>query len=180
MRDLCSVVGVARGEMLHRGHHTPVRGSVASELVGDQPSGFAPLPFQQLAEEPLGRPGVSPLLDQDIDHIPILVDSTPKIVALPVDRDENLVQEPGVTQLAALASRPARVLGAELGTPTPDRLIRNNHSALRQEVLDVPEAQAEAVVQPDGVADDLGWKTVSAIAGPIAANLPSLTGPASS
>jgi len=82
--DLC----VARGEMLHREHHTPVRGSVASELVGYQPSRFATLPFQQLPEESLGSIGASPTLDQDIDHVTVLVDSAPEIVPLPADRHE--------------------------------------------------------------------------------------------
>ena len=39
------------------------------------------------------------------------------------------------------------------------------HQWLRQEILDVSEAQAEPVVQPDGMADDLGWEPVAAVAG---------------
>ena len=74
---------VTRGDVLHRGHHTPVRGPVASKLVGDQPSRFAPLPFQQLEEEPLGRTRISPALDQDVNHVAVLIDSTPKVVTLP-------------------------------------------------------------------------------------------------
>jgi hypothetical protein len=53
-------------------------------------------------------------------------------------------------------------------------LIGDGDSALRQEILDVSEAQAEPVVQPDGVADDLGWEPVAAVAGCRAVRLPTL------
>jgi hypothetical protein len=35
------------------------------------------------------------------------------------------------------------------------------HAALRQEQLDISKAQAEYVVEPDRVADQLGWKTMA-------------------
>ena len=57
------------------------------------------------------------------------------------------------------------ILGAELPAPVVDALVGDGDSALRQEIIDVSEAQAEPVVQPDGVADDLGWEPVAAVAG---------------
>ena len=36
--------------------------------------------------------------------------------------------------------------------------------ALSQEVFDISEAQTEAVIEPDSVADDLAWESVSAVA----------------
>ena len=69
MRDFSPVVGVAPGVVHDRWHHTPVRGPVASELVGDQPSRFAPLPLQQLAKEPLGRARIAMPLNEDVDYI---------------------------------------------------------------------------------------------------------------
>ena len=98
MRDFISVVRVARGDVLHRCHHIPVRGPVASEFVSDQPSGFAPLPFQQLAQESPCGCGVSAALDQDLEHITILVNGTPQVVFLASDLDEDLVKVPSVTQ----------------------------------------------------------------------------------
>ena len=91
MRDLCSVVRVACGDMLDRGHHGSVRGTVAAKLVGDQPSRLAPLPLHQLAEEPLGSAGVAPSLDQNVDHVAILIYRTPEVVALPADRHEYFI-----------------------------------------------------------------------------------------
>jgi hypothetical protein len=46
------------------------------------------LELQQLAEEPFGRAGIAMPLNEDIDHIPILVDSPPEIVPLALDVHE--------------------------------------------------------------------------------------------
>jgi hypothetical protein len=42
----------------------------------------------------------------------------------------------------------------------PDALVRHQNAALGQDQLDVTQAQAEDVVQPYSVADDLGRKPV--------------------
>jgi hypothetical protein len=47
-----------------------------------------------------------------------------------------------------------RVPGAELRHPGPDRLVGHHDPALAQELLDIAQAQGEAVVEPHGVRDD--------------------------
>ena len=60
----------------------------------------------------------------------------------------------------AAAQRSAEGL-AEFLAPAPDRLIGNDNASLGQKQLDIPQAEAEHVVQPDGVADDLGGKAMA-------------------
>ena len=48
--------------------------------------------------------------------------------------------------------------------PLSDRLVGHGDAALGEEVLDLTEAQAETVVEPDRVADDLGRESVSEVA----------------
>ena len=36
-------------------------------------------------------------------------------------------------------------------------------ATLSEKVLDIAKAQSEPMVQPDGMADDLGWKAVASI-----------------
>ena len=72
---------------------------------------------------------------------------------------------PGVTQTAPPGPQALGVLEPEGQAPLPDRFVRDGNPALREEILDVPKTEAESVVQPHGVGDDLGWKTVSAVAG---------------
>ncbi len=170
MRHLRSVVRVARSDMLHRRHHTPVRGPVASEFVGDQPSGFAPLSFQQLAEESLGSIGASSTLDQDIDHVTVLVHSAPEIVPSTLDVHEELVEVPGIAQTTASTPKLPSVVRTKFPTPLPNRLVGDDDPALGQKIFDITEAQAEPMIEPDGVADDLRRKAMSVVALPIVAH----------
>jgi hypothetical protein len=55
-----------------------------------------PLPFQQLAEEPCGRPPIAPGLHEDVEDVAVRIDGTPQILLTPPDLDEQLVQIPGV------------------------------------------------------------------------------------
>ncbi len=50
-------------------------------------------------------------LNQDIDHISILINGTPEIVPLPLDHHEELVQVPGVSQLSLLPPEIPGVVG---------------------------------------------------------------------
>jgi hypothetical protein len=52
---------------------------------------------------------------------------------------------------------------AEFFAPASYRLIGNNNAALSQEQLDIPKAEAEDVVQPDSVADDLGREPMTIV-----------------
>ncbi len=69
MRGLCSVVRIASRVVDHGRHGASVRSAIAPELVGDQPSRFALLPFQHLTEESPGGLGIAMSLNQDVDHI---------------------------------------------------------------------------------------------------------------
>ena len=89
-------------------------------------------------------------LNEDVNHVSVLINRPPEIVALATDGDEELVQMPGVAEAALSPLEPTGVLAAELAGPLADRLVRNGHPALRQEILDVPEAQTEAMIEPLG------------------------------
>ncbi len=60
--------------------------------------------------------------------------------------------------------QPTSVFQTELHAAEPDRLIRNRDAAVSEEIFHVSIAHAESVVQPHGVADDLGAKSISAVA----------------
>ena len=51
----------------------------------------------------------------------------------------------------------------ELYAPATDRFIGHLDLSLREQILDITEAQAEAMIEPDCVLDDFGWETVPAI-----------------
>ena len=152
----------------------PPRRTVAPELVSDQPPRFAALTLEQSSEEALCGASITTWLDEDVDHIAVLVDGTPEILTLALDVDEELVQVPRISQSPFSPLQRPGILGADLPAPVADRFVGYGDSALRQEILDVSEAQVKPVIQPDGVADDLGWEPVAAVAGCDAVHLTTL------
>ena len=63
-------------------------------------------------------------------------------------------------------SAPAQFVGeahAELQAPLPNALIGYDHTTLGQKKFDIPEAQAEDVVEPHRVADQLCRKAVAMV-----------------
>ncbi len=149
--------------------------SVAPQLVGDQAPGLASLTFQELAEEALGRTSIATRLDEDVDHVAVLVHGTPELLPLPPDGHQELVQVPGVAQEPWSPPERPGILGTELPTPLPDALVGDGDPQFCEEIFDIPEAQTETMLEPDGVADDLGWESVSVVAGNLASHRPTLS-----
>ena len=76
--------------------------------------------LQQLAKESFRGLPITARLDENIDHVTILVNGAPKILTFASDRDEDLVQVPRVTQPTLTPLQSASVFRAELEAPKPD------------------------------------------------------------
>jgi hypothetical protein len=157
-----------------------MRRSVAAELVGHETPGLASLCGQQAVEESLSGQPIASTLDEDVDRVAVLVDGPPEVSPPTPDGDEELVQVPGVAQAALSPGEVTGVDRTELPTPLTDGLLGDDDPALGEEIFNVSEAEAEAVVQPDRVADDLGWESVASVARHSGFHRLSLPGSASS
>ena len=111
--------------------------------------------MRSLRKKPLGGLGVPARLDQDVEDVAVRVDGPPQILPTAVDRQEHLVEMPRVAGSGLAAAQPAGVFRPELDTLLPDRLVGDDHAADQHELLDLTEAQREAVMQPYAVRDDL-------------------------
>ena len=109
-----------------------MRCCIAPQLVGDQPPGLASLTFQQLTEEVFGRTPIAARLEQDVDHVAVLVDSTPEIVLLTPDAHEEFIQVPRIAQVTLSPLEPTRILRTELPTPLSDGFVGNQDPPLCQ------------------------------------------------
>ena len=143
--------------------------TVAAQRVGHEPHGFLSLPVQQSAEEsprgprgPRGPTGVY----EDVDQITVLIHRAPERLALTVDRHEDFIQEPRLSESTLSALQLPSVVGAELSAPLPNGFVRHDDSSFGQQILNIPEAQAVSVVEPDDMADDVGRKAMPKVAGP--------------
>lgn len=72
---------------------------------------------------------------------------------------------PSVSQASLFSRECPGVFGAKLPTPVSDGLVGGYDSTLCQEVFNISEAQAESVVEPNGVAYNFRRESVSSIAG---------------
>jgi hypothetical protein len=174
MREFRAIVLVLPRAVHHGRHRGAVRRGVAAQLIRDQTAGLPALSFQQLPEKTGGRPPIAPRLDKDVDDIAVLVHGTPQILLPPLDLHEHFVQIPGV---AHAAPQPPRVVEPERQTPVPNSLVGDGDAALGQQVFGIAKTQADAVVEPDGVTDDLGRESIAVVVGPLAGHHPTLPAP---
>ena len=142
-----------------------VGGRIASKLVGNELPWWAPLVFQNLAEEALSGSAVSVACDQNIQDVAVLVHRSPKIMAFAADGDEHFVHVPDVAEPALSPPQSTSIRWPKLAAPESNGFVGNGDATLHEKVPGIAKAQSEAMVQPDGMADDLGWKAVASIQG---------------
>ena len=139
--------------------------TIAAQLVGHQPHRFLSLTLQQSSKE---SPRCTPVpmgLYKDVNHVTVLIHRAPQILALTVDRHEDFVQEPRISESTLSSLQLPRVVGAELPAPLPHGFIGHDDSSFGQQILNIPEAHAVSVVEPDRMADDLRWKAMPKVTG---------------
>ena len=139
-------------------------GSAATlQLIANQSEPYPALALQEFATEALRRTTVTPRLDEDIDHVTVLIHGTPQILPLAVDRDKDFVQKPRIPESTLSPLQALCLVGIELPTPLSDGLVGNDDSALGKKIFHIPKAQAKPIVVPDGMANDFGRISVSVI-----------------
>ena len=151
--------------MVCRRHDRPECRTVTLQLVCDQAERNLSLPLQELAKEPLRCTTVASRLDEDVDHVAVLIHGPPQILPLSVDRDENFVQEPCISESTLASFQTLYIVETALRAPPSDCFLGHHDSAFGEQILDISETDAESVVQPDCMTDDFGRKTVTVIAG---------------
>jgi hypothetical protein len=161
MRILGAIIQVAALTVLDLRQELALSYAIALQLIGDENARHIQQPLQETLEEASRCPGVTAGLHQNVKHDAVLIDGAPEIMLFTVDPNEDLVQVPFVAGPRSTPTKTVRETRAKLQTPPPDTLVGDKDAALRQEQLDISKAQAEYVVEPDRVADQLGRKTMA-------------------
>ena len=78
--------------------------------------------FQCRAKEAFGSSAIPSASYEDVDHVSVLIDCAPQVVALATNLDEELVDEPDVTEPTLLSSNRSSVSGTELQAPVSNCL----------------------------------------------------------
>jgi hypothetical protein len=95
------------------------------------------LAAQQSSEESFRSALIAVRLNQDVDHVAVLIHGTPEILLLAVDSNENFVQVPHIAEAALTTLQFSGIVRTELLTPQPNRFIRDDDSTFGQKILDI-------------------------------------------
>ncbi len=163
--DFGSVVRIDMVDVIHRGHDRPMSRIIAAKFVGDYPPRFPTLTFEQAVEKPFRGTLIAAALHQHINDIAVLINGTPEILALALDRDKHFVDMPHIAQAALPFFEFSSIVRPKLLTPLPNRFIRDGDPTFGEEFFDFTKAEAEPMVEPDGVADNFRRKAMTLVAG---------------
>jgi hypothetical protein len=78
---------------------------------------------------------VSAACDQDVEDVAILIDRSPKTMALAADRNEQLVHMPDVTETTLSPAQGASIRWSKLLAPGSKRFVRHRDATLREKVF---------------------------------------------
>jgi hypothetical protein len=116
---------------------------------------------QQADEKEFGGLGISVFLQENVEHISILIHGPPQPVRTPSDLHVHLVQMPPRTPSGFAVAQLFSEQGSKLDVPLSERFVADLDAALMKGFLNIPLAEWQAVVQPQGVADDAEGKPVA-------------------
>jgi hypothetical protein len=158
VRDLTAIVEIPALPMFHARQDLTFRGTIGPEFIGHDHSGRVAQALQQLAKEALGRLGVAAALDQHVKHVAMLINRSPEVVQFASDADKHFIQKPFVSGLWPAPLEAVGIGPPEAQAPFTDSLVADHDASCGEDQLDFAQAQAEAVIQPDGLVDDFGWE----------------------
>jgi hypothetical protein len=79
--------------------------------------------MQEALEEALGGPAVSPILHQNAEYDPVLIQRAPQIVQHAADANEHFIEVPRVAGLRSSPTQSSGEVATELQAPMPDALM---------------------------------------------------------
>src|SRR5262249_2540838 len=120
MRVLTPVVEVTTLPVFDPRQDLALGRAVALELIRNDDPRHVLEALEQLAEKLLRRLLIAPALHRDIEHMIVLIDGAPQVIALPVDRQKDLVKMPFVSWLGASVLQLIGIILPKLQTPLPD------------------------------------------------------------
>jgi hypothetical protein len=144
-------------------HQFSVSDTVTAQLICNDPPRFAAVHSDQALEESLSRVAVPARLQKYIDHLTVLVNSSPQIVLFALNFHEYFIYIESVTISLVISANSFREFGAELRAPKPDGLIAHRNTTLGQQILNISMTQIESVVEPNSVANYRRGKSMALV-----------------
>jgi hypothetical protein len=103
-------------------------------------------------------------LYENIQHVAVLIDGTPQVMPVAIDGENHLIQVPLITRTGTATPERIGILLAERAAPFADGFVGHDDPMDPEQLFDIAIAEAEAVIQLDTVANNLGGKTMVFVA----------------
>jgi hypothetical protein len=142
MRILGPVVQISALSVLDAGKQLTPSDTIAPQLVSHDHPRDVLQPLQKPPEEALRGVGIAPGLNQDVEHNAILIDGAPEVMPHALDPDEDFVHVPLVAWPRPAAAQAFGETRTEFLAPASHRLVGDDNTALSQEQLNIPQAEA--------------------------------------
>ena len=140
MRDFDSIGGVSLDTMTHVAEGRSYGSRVASQFVDSDAQWCSTLTAQKSSKESFRGALIPARLDQNVDHIAVLIHGSPEILLLAIDSNEDLILIPVVAEPSLASLQFPGIVRTELLTPLSNRLIRHDDSPLGEKILDISKA----------------------------------------
>ncbi len=126
---------------------------VGSQSVSDDGLRHEALVLEKFSQQFQCGGLVPALLDQDIEDLAFLVDSPPHVHPYTVYPDHHFIEVPHAIGTSALAANVRCDRRPELVGPATDGFIGHIDPSFSEQILDVAQAQSEAIIEPDSEPD---------------------------
>jgi hypothetical protein len=103
--------------------------------------GARPCPFNNFRKKRSAARRFAPWLNEDVDHVTVLVDGPPKILQATVDVHEQFVQVRRVAQASLPVPQDTSVRRTEPLTPLPNRLVGHSDAPLSEAIFGIAEVK---------------------------------------
>lgn len=135
--------------------------AVQAEAVRDDPSRLNRLISQKAPKQFERRLGIAPALNDQIQDLALVVHRAPEIHAPPADRADHFVQVPPRRRRWPPFPQAPGDQRTKLDRPAANGFVADLDSALSQQFLDIPKAQAVAEIQPHRMSDHIARKAMA-------------------
>jgi hypothetical protein len=129
MRVLSPIVQISALSVHNAGKQLTPSDTIASQLVGHDHPWDVLQPLQKLPEEAFCGVGITPGLNEDVEHNTILIDGVPEVMLRALNPDEDFVHVP----LVPGRGRGRRTRSAKRAPNLPHRLVCDDNAAFSQE-----------------------------------------------
>jgi len=151
--------------MLHPRQELALGCSIALQLIGDDHAWDVLESLEELAKKAFRRVCVPPALDEDIQHVAMLIHGPPERVRFPVDL--QIHAHPGATcpHTEDVGDGVRSRMSDQTLNTTDVRFHTSQRSrAVRRPFFDIAKTEREAEIQPNCVADNFRWEAKAFVA----------------